>query len=326
MMVSYKQKMFQKKFVFEHKEDGPMKKKLFAGLTCAALLAMPGAAMADSTDVHLIINNAYVGSTVETGQPYINDAGRTMIPLRLVSETMGYQTDWQSDGSIHITSADNKVDVTLEVGSKNYTANGVTGNFETAPTLKNDRTYLPARDFSELYGSIYWDNDTRTVWVAQDSTVQYAAIGDKLFRANGNGIQQVGLPNGYTLYGGLDFEPLGQPRTIDGVTYLTIQCDRYDFVNPVQLFRDDGDHLTYLTDVYLSSYYVDGNMVYYTDGVNAGAWENTVEPNRLYVADLSTGQTSERTVDFVINNCNLAVSDGVLYATSPDGTVHTVAL
>ena len=32
-------------------------KKVLAGLTCAALLAAPGAAMAESTDVTLIVNN-----------------------------------------------------------------------------------------------------------------------------------------------------------------------------------------------------------------------------------------------------------------------------
>ena len=125
-------------------------KKLFAGLTCAALLAAPGAAMAESTDVQLIVNDAHVGSSEAEGQVYINDAGRTMIPLRLVSETLDYETNWQPDGSIQITSADGTVDVTLQIGNTAYTANGETGTFATAPTLKNDRAYLPARDFTEL--------------------------------------------------------------------------------------------------------------------------------------------------------------------------------
>ncbi len=302
------------------------KQKLFAGLTCAALLAAPNAAMADSTDVQLIVNNAYVGSSEAEGQVYINDAGRTMIPLRLVSETLDYETNWQPDGSIQITSADDTVDVTLQIGSTAYTAGGEAGTFATAPTLKNDRAYLPARDFTELYGSIYWDNDTRTVWIAQDREIQYQAIGDKLMRADINGIHQVILPDGYTINGGLAFEPISAVRFIDNVAYLSIQCDEKDYVNPIPLFRDDGDHLTYLTDVYPSSFYVDDNSVYYTDGVNAGAWSNPVEPNRLYLTDLTTGQTTERTVDFVINDCTLNVVDGVLTATSPDGTQHVIAL
>ena len=106
-----------------------------------------------------------------------------MIPLRLVSETLDYETNWQPDGSIHITSANGAVDVTLAVDSTAYTADGVAGTFETAPTLKNDRTYLPARDFAELYGSIYWDGDTRTVWIAQSEETMYQVIGEKVLRA-----------------------------------------------------------------------------------------------------------------------------------------------
>lgn len=302
-------------------------KKLLAGLTCAAVLAVPTAAMAESTDVQLIVNNGYVGSSEAEGQVYINDAGRTMIPLRLVSEILDYETNWQPDGSIQITSADGTVDVTLQVGSTAYTAGGEAGTFETAPTLKNDRAYLPARDFTELYGSIYWDGDTRTVWIANSDAVQYQAIGGKLMRADESGIQRVALPAGYVIETDLPYyEPLGALRTINGVRYLTIDCSEQDFTSPMQLFRDDGDHLTYLTDVYPSSYYVDGNTVYSTDGVNAGAWKNPVDPNRLYVTDLTTGQTTEKTVDFQINNCTLDVVDGLLVATSSDGTVHTVNL
>ena len=301
-------------------------RKLFAGLTCAALLAAPSAALADSTDVNLIVNNAYIGSSEADGQVYVSDAGRTMIPLRLVSETMNYTTDWQPDGSIHVTSADSSVDVTLQVGSNAYTANGTAGTFETAPTLKNNRTYLPARDFSELYGDIFWDNDTRTVWIAQGQDLQYQAIGDKLMRANANGIQQVTLPEGYTIDGGVEFEPISSQRIINGISYITLQCDKSNYVDPVQLFRDDGEHLTYLTDIYPSSFYVDGNTVYFTDGVNAGAWHNPIDAHRLYVTDLSTGKTTQQTVDFAINNCTLNVVDGVLIATSQDGTQHTVKM
>ena len=135
-----------------------------------------------------------VVSSEAEGQVYINDAGRTMIPLRLVRETMGYVTNWQPDGSIQITSADGTVDVTLQIGSTAYTANGEAGTFETAPTLKNDRAYLPARDFTELYGSIYWDNDTRMVWIENGDAVTYRVLGNNLLRADADGIAPVTMP------------------------------------------------------------------------------------------------------------------------------------
>lgn len=36
-------------------------------------------------------------------------------------------------------------------------------------------------------------------------------------------------------------------------------------------FRDDSDHLAYLTNSGPFTFYVEGNHVYYTDGVNANA-------------------------------------------------------
>ena len=47
------------------------------------------------------------------GVPYINDVGRTMVPLRVVNDYLDYTTDWTSDGRIHISGKDGAVDVTL---------------------------------------------------------------------------------------------------------------------------------------------------------------------------------------------------------------------
>lgn len=299
-------------------------KKIFSGLMCAALLAAPSAALADSSDVHLLINNAYIGGSEADGQAYISDAGRTMIPLRLVSEVLDYQTDWQPDGSIRIHSADGTVDVTLQVGSTAFTANGVSGTFETAPTLKNDRTYLPARDFTELYGDIYWDHDSRTVWIAQGKDLQYQVIGGRLLRADNDGIQQMALPEGYTIYDPGGTDPILGQRVIDGTSYLALLCQD-SWKEPAPLFRDDGDHLTFVANIYPSSFCVDGDTVYYTDGINAGGWSNPVEPNRLYAATIG-GDTVRYMLDFAVNACVLDMMDGQLTATDGDGVQHVIDL
>ena len=311
-------------------------KKLFAGLTCAALLAAPGAAMAESTDVQLIVNDAHVGSSEAEGQVYINDAGRTMIPLRLVSETLDYETNWQPDGSIQITSADGTVDVTLKIGSTAYTANGEAGTFATAPTLKNDRAYLPARDFTELYGSIYWDNDTRTIWIAQSAETNYEVIGEKILRADANGIQELALPEGFEIYNPGGTDPVVTERTIDGVHYIGLLCKpangNYDavFQSMVPIFRDEGASLFHVMDAYPCSFYIDeeNGVGYGTAGLSAGGWNVPIADDVLYTCSINTpdslGQMIYHKMDFAINDCTLDVTDGVLIATSPDGTVHRV--
>ena len=109
-------------------------KKLIAALTTgvmAASLAVPAYAAVDvaSTDLTLVINDQIITSD-----------GHTMIPLRLVSETLGYKTSWAPGGTIHIGNGDRIVDVTLTVGADNYFANGIPGTFETSPVLINDRS------------------------------------------------------------------------------------------------------------------------------------------------------------------------------------------
>lgn len=298
-----------------------MKKRLLAGLTCAALLAGPSAAFAESTDVNLYVNSAYIGGSEADGQVYINDAGRTMIPLRVVGDAMDYDTEW-SAGTIHITDGTGQVDVTLTVGETAYTANGEAGTFETAPTIKDGRTYLPARDFSEIYGNVYWDGATRSVWVTQGDELRYNVIGQTLYRSDENGIQAVALPDNYTIYNNGTSDPIVAARVIDGVSYLGIMC-RDDWTTPVPLFRDDGDHMTYMVDIYPSSFYVDGDTVYFTDGVGAGGWQNTIRPNVLYTG-VVYGQVIRHKMDFNVNECVLDMKDGVLTATDKDGVVHTI--
>ena len=300
-------------------------KKLFAGLTCAALLAAPGAAMAESTDVQLIVNDAHVGSSEAEGQVYINDAGRTMIPLRLVSETLDYETNWQPDGSIQITSADGTVDVTLQIGSTAYTANGEAGTFATAPTLKNDRAYLPARDFTELYGSIYWDGDTRMVWIENRETPTYRVLGNNLLRADADAIAPVTMPEGY------EVSSLGKPdrvasqRIIDGTGYVAINYNM-NHSQQCPLFRDDGDQMTYIATINgSSSFWVEDDTLYYTAGIDAGPWSDYIDPTRLFKMTIG-GESVSCDVGFAINACTISVDGDVLTAVDADGVTHEVNL
>lgn len=300
-------------------------RKYIAAITCAALLALPTAALADSTDVSLMVGDATISADEATGQPYINDAGRTMIPLRIVSESMGYATDWQPDGSIHITSADGTVDVTLQVGSANYTANGQAGTFETLPTLKNDRTYLPARDFTELYGQIYWDNDSRTVWIYNGDAPTYCVLGNSLLRATADGITSVAMPEGSEVSSFGKSDVIMQQRVINGVGYVAINYNN-NHSQQCPLFRDDGDHMTKIATINgTSSFYVDGDTLYHTTGTSAGPWSDIIQPNILRVTTIG-GDTKTYTLDFAVNTCTLDMVDDQLIATDSDGVQHVIDL
>lgn len=310
-------------------------KKMTAGITMAAVLglsAVPALATTypqtevGSTDVTLVINGDWITADENVGQPFITKDGRTMIPLRLVSEEFGYTTDWQENGSIHIT-GDEKVDVRLQVGSKDYIADGKEGKFDTAPLVLNGRAYLPARDFTELYGSIYWANDSRTVYIYNVDKTEYRIFDKKMWRVDKDGLHALTMPEGMNVQEvGLDYKGdwIAGQRTVDGKNYVLVN---YNMTHSqyVPLFRDDGDHMTYLTDMNAtSSFWVEGDTVYCTEGTQAGPWTNQINPNAFYVKNGE--RENVYNLDFAVNACTIDKKDGVLTATEEDGTVHEIDL
>lgn len=334
-------------------------RKLTAALTTgvmAASLAVPAFAAVDvaSTDLTLVINDKVVESNEEIGQPFITSDGRTMVPLRLVSETLGYKTVWQEDGTIHITSADETVDVMLTVGADNYLANGKPGVFDTRPTLLNDRTYLPARDFMELYGVVKWDNDTRTVTITtgeqpaeetSDWVFQKGFGGDiqtvtKVYiqATNEKTGKIVYLTGAEKIYGDWADDAshfaeyyLGDTKVINGVHYVTVGRQGVMGGGEVALFQvpdldaaDTVSEMTYIQSINNSTDYTIANgYLYYTQGLT-GPFVN--DPNRLYFFKIGDDALDYVTfeLDFPVNACVFTVEDGVLVATEKDGTRHEV--
>ena len=300
-----------------------MKMKGKAMILTAALAVgclLPTAAMAESSDVGLKVNDSWVTCDETTGVPYINDSGRTMVPLRVVNDYFDYTTDWSSDGA---------VDVNVQAGRSDYTANGEAGQFETAPVIRDGRTYLPARDFGELYGSVYWDGVDRIVWLSDSAEPAYQIIRDQIIRATKDAIEPVPLSDGWTVHGGGDGHFIFKVEKEGGENYLYISQGHSHmggYQDPV--FRDDGDKLTYIaTFNHTSSIAVDGDTVYYTMGTEAATWTDYIVPECLYAATVGDGDSEiTYTLDFAVNECDLAIEDGNLIATAPDGTRHVVDL
>lgn len=334
-------------------------KKWTAGVAMATMLGLsvvPASAATDvaSTDLTLVINDKTVATNEDIGQPYITSDGRTMIPLRLVSEELGYQTEWQEDGTIHITSDDGMVDVRLTVDADNYLANGKPGVFSTRPTLWNDRTYLPARDFMELYGTVKWDNDTRTVTV-KTGEPSVEETSDWIFKLSfGGDIETVGnmyvtatnektgkvvyltgLEDVFGDWAGdtghyLDYYFNGS-KVINGQHSVTVgrqglmgNAEAALFLVPDLDSVGTTAELSYVRSFnHTSDYTMVNGYLYYTQGTKGPF---IYDPNVLYFAKIGDEALNYVTfeLDFPVNACTLRVEDGVLIATEKDGTRHEV--
>lgn len=96
------------------------------------------------------------------GTPYIVN-GRTMMPVRYVSEAFGIEGDnvLFNNGVVTLF-AGNRI-IQLTNGSNVAVVNGVSIAMDQAVTIKEGRTYIPVGEVGRLLGvNVSWDNETKT--------------------------------------------------------------------------------------------------------------------------------------------------------------------
>ncbi len=109
------------------------------------------------------------------GKPYIDGNGRTMIPVRFVTEAMKAKVDWvQSTQTAVIQKDGTKVEVTIGQKDIKVTKDGVaaTVTMDTEAVITGGRTYVPIRyvaealgayvAYSDAYGTVGIYNDVLT--------------------------------------------------------------------------------------------------------------------------------------------------------------------
>lgn len=134
---------------------------LVAGILWSGLAWIAPAPSAAATEVALVIN----GSPVRADVPARILAGRTMVPIRVVSENLGAQVDWRAeDRSIAIRRGPRRVHLT--VGRSEAVIDERPVALDVAPVILDGRTLVPLRFVGEALGAeVAWDETSRTVSV-----------------------------------------------------------------------------------------------------------------------------------------------------------------
>ncbi|NPV43870.1 MAG: copper amine oxidase [Firmicutes bacterium] len=91
--------------------------------------------------------------------------GRTMVPFRKIGESMGVVVGWnERDRTIH--GRKGSIYVKLQLDNDTALVNGREIKLDVPATLKQNRTLVPLRFFSEVFGAnVYWDQNTFTVTI-----------------------------------------------------------------------------------------------------------------------------------------------------------------
>ena len=119
------------------------------------------------------------GQVLETDIPAFLLDGRTLVPVRVVSENLGAQVTWKQD-TRQVQIETGQVSITLTVGSAEALVNGETvplydGVPATMAALDGlTRTMVPLRFVSEQLGAqVAFDNETSTVAITSAPEVTY---------------------------------------------------------------------------------------------------------------------------------------------------------
>ena len=155
------------------------KTKLTAAIMTAALImtllaAMPTHAVA-SEPIKVTVNGQNVN--FPDVQPYIDSNGRTMVPVRFVTEALGCDVKW--DGETRTVTIDRgTIYAELTIGKNEIILLDISREMDTSAVLRNGRTFVPARFVAEAFGcDVKWDGSTRTV-IINDSGKDVYKVGD----------------------------------------------------------------------------------------------------------------------------------------------------
>ena len=100
--------------------------------------------------------------------PYI-ESGRTLVPVRAVSEGLDADVGWNAetrDVTLTFHGLDGDRVVKMTIGEMAYTIDGRSKWMDVVPTIANGRTFLPVRTAAAALGAkVEWDAASRTVLI-----------------------------------------------------------------------------------------------------------------------------------------------------------------
>ncbi len=138
-----------------------MKKKI--AFTLATLMAMSALTTGALADEYTKANLTIEGKAVVTDQSPVIVSGRTMVPVRVVAESLGTTVDW--DAETKTVSFENEgLKASMVIGNKELLVSGSAVEIDVPATIINNRTMVPVRFLSETFGyNVEWDAETKTV-------------------------------------------------------------------------------------------------------------------------------------------------------------------
>lgn len=121
-------------------------------LSCTLLAGtlVPLQVMAATPKVKVQVNDNLV--VFPDAQPYINENERALVPIRFITEQLGYQVDWQkiNDDEIQVSLVNSKHTISLVTGQDEVWIDGKPEKMQTPAEYRQGRVFVPLRFISDL--------------------------------------------------------------------------------------------------------------------------------------------------------------------------------
>ena len=125
--------------------------KIFT-LTLLAVITIPMTVQATPKHYTVFIDRDPIHFNDYLGYPQETDNAMTLIPIRIVSENIGYKVEW-INSQRKIIILDNKTKIEIKVGENTALVNGEKVTINAKAKMIEGRTYVPLRFVSEAMGS-----------------------------------------------------------------------------------------------------------------------------------------------------------------------------
>lgn len=151
-----------------------MLKKFIKSFTLALGLVLIISPMVLANSVNILINGTYVKEDLSETKN-----SRTYVPLRLVSENLGFDVSYKSENE-EVQISKEGLDLILYLNKDQGLLNGKALKLSEAPYLKEGRTMVPLRFLAENLGlDIAWNQKSQTVIVEEKESTSHQ--GEKVY-------------------------------------------------------------------------------------------------------------------------------------------------
>lgn len=115
--------------------------------------------------IRVLIDGKFVTADV---LPFIDSSDRTQAPFRAIGEALGCQVVW-NDEDRKVTCTKEGSIVEMFIGNDTFWVNGKPQLMDTAPQIKDDRTFIPVRALGEALGcGVAWNDSALIVIITSN--------------------------------------------------------------------------------------------------------------------------------------------------------------